>query len=437
MATAIPFIKRFGERKNLSSKGSCIYVSMNYGLLGEKLPHSHSPRIHQMLGNPRYALFEKTPTEVAGFLAARDFDGINVTIPYKQAVMPLCDVLDGSAVEIGAVNTIVNCGGKLFGCNTDFDGFIFMCNRAGIDMRGKKVLILGSGGTSHTAAAAAKKMGAASICIAGRGRELNYENLYEKATDTEILINTTPVGMYPHVGESPVDLAKLPHLSGVVDVVYNPLRTRLLCQAESLGIPCTGGLTMLCAQAAFADRYFRGVRHTGDEIVSIAERMERSLANIVLIGMPGCGKSSAGKLLAKATGRELYDLDREIVQRAGKAIPAIFAEHGEAYFRDLETEVTKEISAKGGCIIACGGGTVLREENRIALHQNGTVVYIKRLLADLARGGRPLSAGDNAVEKLYEIRRPIYESFADVIVGPCASVGECVNEILRGVGEKK
>lgn len=436
MAAAVPFYKRFGEREDLSSKGSRIYVFMNYGLLGEHLPHSHSPRIHGMLGNPDYTLFEKAPEEVADFLAAREFWGINVTIPYKQTVLPLCDVLDGAAIEIGAVNTVVNCDGKLFGCNTDFDGFIFMCNRAGIDMRGKNVLILGGGGTSHTAMAAAKKLGAAAVRVAGRQKALNYENLYTEAADTEILINTTPVGMYPHSGERPVDLAKLPHLSGVVDVVYNPLRTRLICQAESLGIPCTGGLTMLVAQAAFADRYFRGVQHSGGEIVSIVKKLEQSLSNIVLIGMPGCGKSTAGKLLAKITGRELYDLDRVITDRAGKPIPEIFAEHGEEYFRDLESMVTKEIAAKCGVIIACGGGTVLREENRIALHQNGRVVYIKRELCDLARGGRPLSAGDNAVEKLYEARRSIYEGFADRTVGPCASVGDCVQKIMKQLEEK-
>ena len=410
---------------------------MNYGLLGEHLPHSHSPRIHAMLGNPDYALFEKEPAEVADFLAARQFRGINVTIPYKQTVMPLCDVLDGKAIDIGAVNTVVNCDGKLFGTNTDFDGFIFMCNRAGIDLRGKNVVILGSGGTSHTAYAAAKHLGAASVRVCSRSGALCYDNLYTDAADTEILINTTPVGMYPHIGESPVDLARLPHLAGVVDVVYNPLRTRLICQAESLGIPSAGGLTMLVAQAAFADRYFRGVQHTGTEIVSIVEQLEKRLSNIVLIGMPGCGKTSAGKLLAKLTGRALYDLDKCIVESEGKSIPDIFAAHGEAYFRDLETAVTKEIAAKGGVIIACGGGTVLREENRIALHQNGKVVYIKRELCDLARGGRPLSAGENAVEKLYEVRRPIYEGFADIVIPPCESVGECVNKILEQTGVKK
>ena len=347
---------------------------MNYGLLGEHLPHSHSPQIHARLGNPDYVLFEKEPQAVAPFLAAREFCGINVTIPYKKAVMPLCDVLDARAVEIGAVNTVVNCDGKLFGTNTDFDGFVFLCNRAGIDMRGKRVIVLGSGGTSHTACAAARHLGAASVRVCGRALPLNYENLYTDAADAEILINTTPVGMFPHIDACPVDLDRLPQLSGVVDVVYNPLRTRLVCEAEARGIPACGGLTMLVAQAAFADTYFRVKRHTGGAIAALAAEMEKRLSNLVLIGMPGCGKSAAGKLLAKLTGRTLYDLDVCITERAGMSIPDIFATHGEGYFRDLESAVTKEIAAKSGCIIACGGGTVLRAENRMALHQNGIAV---------------------------------------------------------------
>ena len=406
---------------------------MQYGLLGEHLPHSHSPKIHSLLGNKRYALFEKEKTAVASFLKERNFLGINVTIPYKQTVMPLCDFLDGAAVEIGAVNTIVNCGGKLFGCNTDFDGFIFMCNRASIDMRGKKVLILGTGGTSHTAFAAAKKLGAAQIATVSRSGEINYANVYEKAADAEIIINTTPVGMFPNTEEKPIELSRFANLSGVVDVIYNPLRTRLICEAESLGIPCTGGLTMLVAQAAFADRYFRGVAHTGGEIVKITSRMQSTLENVVLIGMPGCGKSTAGKLAAERLGREFWDVDKLIVEREGKQIPDIFAEHGEEYFRDIESEVTKEISKRCGVVIACGGGTVLREENRTALHQNGKVFYVKRDLEQLAKGGRPLSQGAGAIEELYRVRAPIYEGFADVTVEPCETVEKCVAKIIKGV----
>ena len=404
---------------------------MKYGLLGEKLPHSHSPKIHEMLGNRGYTLFEKENDEVAEFLKRREFFGINVTIPYKQTVMPLCDVLDGAAIEIGAVNTIVNCGGKLFGCNTDFDGFIFMCNCGGIDMCGKKVLVLGSGGTSHTAVAAAEKLGAAEIIVVSRKGEVNYDNVYNVASDAGIIVNTTPVGMYPNTEGKPIELSRFAKLSGVVDVVYNPLKTRLISEAEELGVPCTGGLLMLVAQAAFADRYFRGVSHSGGKIVGIADKMQKSLQNIVLTGMPGCGKSTVGKNVAKRLEREFYDIDVLIVEREGKPIPKIFEEHGEEYFRDLESEVTKEISKKSGVVIALGGGTALRKENREALRQNGMVFYIMRALNSLAKGGRPLSQGDNAIEKLYEERKHVYESFADAAIESCGTVGQCASKIIK------
>lgn len=404
---------------------------MRYGLIGRKLPHSHSPKIHALLGNNDYALFEMEESEVEAFLRERNFDGINVTIPYKQTVMQLCDYIDGSAAEIGAVNTIVNCGGKLFGCNTDFDGFIFMCNRAGIDMKNKKVLILGSGGTSHTAKAAAKKLGAREILIASRSGSINYENIYECASDAEIIINTTPIGMYPNNDGKLIELKKFPSLSGFCDVIYNPLRTCLLTEAKELGIPHTGGLTMLVAQAAFADRYFRGIQHSGARIAEVANRVKYDLENIVLIGMPGCGKSAAGKVIAKMTGRDIIDIDNVIVEKAGKSIPEIFAEHGETFFRDLESEVTKEVAGHSGVIISCGGGTPLRAENRAALHQNGKVFYIRRNLSDLAKADRPLSQGDNALEKLYEARKDIYEGFADAIIEPCETVEKCASRIIE------
>ena len=411
---------------------------MQYFVLGEKLPHTHSPAIHKLLGNPAYGVRELDESDLCDLFAARNFSGINVTIPYKKAVMPLCDVLDGAAIEIGAVNTVVSCDGKLFGCNTDFDGFIFMCNRAGIELANKKVLILGSGGTSATAYAVAKKRGAREIHIVSRSGAVNYENVYTLHADADIIINTTPVGMFPHADAKPIELSCFTGLSGVIDVIYNPLKTKLICEAEALGIPATGGLTMLVAQAAFADKYFRGVHHSGGEIVSITEKMQRRLSNIVLIGMPGCGKSCAGKLLARILGREFCDTDALITERAGKSIPDIFAEHGEAYFRDLESEVVQDIAGKSGVIISTGGGTVLRERNRVALHQNGKAVYIQRNLQDLARGGRPLSSGDNALEKLFTERRPIYEGFADIIIPPCQSVGACVSAIIRAWnGERK
>lgn len=387
-----------------------------YYLLGGTLGHSHSPRVHAALGNPAYALHPLPPEALADFFAARDFAGVNVTIPYKQAVMPLCDALDAAAVEIGAVNTVVNCGGKLFGCNTDIDGFLFLCREAKISLAGKKVLVLGSGGTSHTVCAAAKRSGAREVVVVSRTGDVNYGNVHALCGDAEILVNTTPVGMYPHAGESPLALDGFNRLTGVVDVVYNPLRTALLLDAERRGIPAAGGLSMLVAQAAAADTLFRGRRHSDGEISRIAEDLRRELKNIVLIGMPGCGKSTVGKCLAAKTGRELIDLDAAITARAGMKIPDIFEKFGEAHFRDLEAEVTKEVCAAGSKIIACGGGTVLREENRAALSSNGYVVYLRRAVSKLARGGRPLSAGDGAVERLYKERRAVYETAADCIL---------------------
>lgn len=387
-----------------------------YYLLGGTLGHSHSPRVHAALGNPAYALHPLPSEALADFFAVRDFAGVNVTIPYKQAVMPLCDALDAAAVEIGAVNTVVNCGGKLFGCNTDIDGFLFLCREAKISLAGKKVLVLGSGGTSHTVCAAAKRSGAREVVVVSRTGDVNYGNVHALCGDAEILVNTTPVGMYPHAGESPLALDGFDRLTGVVDVVYNPLRTALLLDAERRGIPAAGGLSMLVAQAAAADTLFRGRRHTDGEIGRIAADLRRELKNIVLIGMPGCGKSTVGKCLAAKTGRELIDLDAAITARAGMKIPDIFEKFGEAHFRDLEAEVTKEVCATDGKIIACGGGTVLREENRAALSSNGYVVYLRRAVSKLARGGRPLSAGDGAVERLYKERRAVYEAAADCIL---------------------
>ena len=387
-----------------------------YYLLGGTLGHSHSPRVHAALGNPAYALHPLPPEALEGFLADRDFAGVNVTIPYKQAVMPLCDALDAAAVEIGAVNTIVNCGGRLFGCKTDIDGFLFLCREANIRLAGKKVLVLGSGGTSHTVCAAAKRSGAREVVVVSRTGAVNYDNVRTLHGDAEVIVNTTPVGMYPHAGESPLTLDGFDRLTGVVDVIYNPLRTALVLDAERRGIPAAGGLSMLAAQAAAADTLFRGKRHTDGEISRIAAKLRRELKNIVLIGMPGCGKSTVGKLLAAKTGRALIDLDAEIVKYAGMPIPDIFAKFGEAHFRDLETKVTKEVCATGGKIIACGGGTILRAENRAALAQNGYMIYLRRAVSKLARGGRPLSAGDGAVERLYKERRGIYEAAADCIL---------------------
>ena len=404
---------------------------MYYGLLGEHLPHSHSPKIHRLLGNRDYTLFEKKSDELAPFFEKRSFLGLNVTIPYKEAVIPYCDFIDSIAAEIGAVNTVVNCAGSLFATNTDYDGFIFLCKYHKIDFSGKNVLILGSGGTSKTVRIAARDMGAKSITVVSRSGDVNYENVFDKCRDTNIIVNTTPVGMYPNVDAKPVELSKFKNLTGVVDVIYNPLCTRLLAEAKALSIPSADGLLMLVAQAAKADGYFRGVSHTNMEIVAIYKRLRRSLSNIVLIGMPGCGKSTVGKRVARILKREFIDTDAEIVARAGKSISAIFEEDGEEVFRDLEEAVTSDVCKENGLVIALGGGTVLREANRIAAAENGKIIYLNRKTENLARRGRPLSSDDGAIQKLFELRTPIYESTADIKINCTEDLYQTVTKVLE------
>lgn len=410
---------------------------MRYAIVGEHLPHSHSPEIHKLLGNPDYTLCELEKDALVPFMRARDFDGVNVTIPYKQDVMPLCDFLDGEALRIGAVNTVANYKGSLFGFNTDFDGFLFLCRRAGIPLDKKHVVILGGGGTSKTARAAAEACGARKVTIVSRKGSVNYKNLQNTCADAEILINTTPVGMFPNITACPLDLAKLPALTGVIDVIYNPLRTRLVLEAEKRGIPCAGGLAMLVAQAAYADSYFRGQKHSENEIAAVLATMLQSLSNLVLIGMPGCGKSTVGKILAEKTGRPLYDLDLILEKRTGMSAGEIIRTRGEQYFRDLETEICLETSEKGGCIIACGGGTVLRAENRDALRQNGCIIYLQRALCKLATDGRPLSSSAEILKQMYVDRAPIYEALADITIPECSSANESAAKTLSAFKEKK
>ncbi|MBQ6613861.1 MAG: shikimate dehydrogenase [Clostridia bacterium] len=404
---------------------------MYYGLLGEHLPHSHSPKIHRLLGNRGYTLFEKKSDGLAPFFKNRKFYGLNVTIPYKEEVIKYCDTIDSIAAEIGAVNTVVNCGGSLFATNTDYDGFIFLCKYHKIDIKDKNVLILGSGGTSKTVRVAARDMGAKRVTVVSRSGDVNYENVFDKCADTNVIINTTPVGMYPNVDAKPIELSKFENLSGVIDVIYNPLCTRLLAEANFLGIPHANGLLMLVAQAAKADEYFRHTSHSNMEIVAIYKKIRRSLQNIVLIGMPGCGKSTVGRRVARILKREFVDTDAEIVARAGKSIPEIFADEGEEYFRNLEQSVTEDVCKRNGLAIALGGGTILREENRIAAKQNGKTVYLNRKIENLARRGRPLSSDDGAIQKLFEARSPIYESFADIKIDCREDLYSTVTQVLE------
>ena len=384
---------------------------MEYGLLGERLGHSFSPQIHRDLAGYDYQLLPTPPEAVEDLFARRAFQGLNVTIPYKRMVMPLCDEIDPRAAAIGAVNTVVNRNGRLTGYNTDIDGFLYMARRAGVDMAGKKVVILGSGGTSRTARAAAGELGAREIITVSRHGEDNYQNLSRHA-DAQVLVNTTPVGMYPNWGQSPVSLESFPALEGVLDVVYNPLRTALLLQAEERGLPRSCGLPMLVAQAKRAAELFTGQNIDDSRAEAVLHGLREQLTSIVLIGMPGCGKTTVGRALAEKLGRTFVDLDEEIVRRAGTSIPEIFAREGEAGFRERESALVREFGERTGLVVSTGGGVVTRRENYIPLKQNGLLLHLRRDPAALPTDGRPLSQA-TAPEELWRRRAPLYAAFAD------------------------
>ena len=401
-----------------------------YGLLGRTLGHSWSAPIHQALGCEDYRLIELEPEELGSFLARSDIGGLNVTIPYKRDVMAYCDVIDAAARAIGSVNTLSRrADGKLYAWNTDAVGFRWMAERAGISFSGRKVVILGSGGASLTAQAVCRTMGAAEVIVISRSGENNYENLSRHA-DAEILVNTTPVGMYPHNGAAPVDLRNFPNCRGVLDVIYNPRRTALLLQAEELGIPCSDGLPMLVAQAKAAEEHFFSKTIPDSENERILAMLRGNATNIVLIGMPGCGKTSVGQALAALTGREAIDLDQRIVEKAGRSIPEIFAAEGEAAFRTLEREVTAEVGKLSGKIILTGGGVVKDPRNYAPLHQNGRIYHLLRDLKALPTDGRPLSQGAD-LAAMWAEREPMYARFRDVLTENSGSIEETAQAIWR------
>lgn len=399
-----------------------------YGLLGQKLGHSFSVPIHLSFGCPSYELIEVEPEELDRFMREKSFSAINVTIPYKQSVIPYCDHISPEAEEIGSVNTIVNRDGELWAYNTDIYGFTYMLKSAGIDFSGKKVLILGSGGTSHTAQIAAKHMGAREIVVISRSGENNYTNL-NLHEDADIIVNTTPVGMYPSCPASPLSLKQFPNLSGVVDVIFNPSKTGIILEAEDLNIPSISGLKMLVAQAKEAEEHFFGKTLSEAQIEDIYLSLRNETQNIVIIGMPGAGKSTVGGILATSSNRTLIDTDSVIEERAGMSIPEIFSKYGEEHFRRLETEVLADFGKKSGLIISCGGGVVTRPENYPLLRQNGRIYEIQRSLDLLPTDGRPLSAGENALIKMYELRRPMYERFRDIAADNNGKPEDCANMI--------
>ena len=403
-----------------------------YGLIGEKLGHSFSPAIHAKLGTPQYGLFELRPEELGAFLEGDNFDGANVTIPYKKAVMSYCAELTDQAKRIGSVNTLVRrADGTLLGHNTDYDGFLYMLRSAGAEVAGKKCLILGTGGASLTVHTVLQDLGAREIVYISRTGENNYQNL-DRHADARIIVNATPVGMYPKTGVAPVDLAMFPGCEGVFDLIYNPARTQLLLDAERRGIPCANGLGMLVAQAKAASERFRDITIPDQVVREITEQMERETKNILLVGMPGCGKSTIGRLLAKKLKRPLVDTDEVIVEKIGCTIPEYFASHGEEAFRAREHEALRETACRSGLVIATGGGIVTRRENWDPLRENSVVVFLRRDISKLPTKGRPISQS-NDLNQLYEARRPLYEAVADLVVNN-EKIDRTVEEILKKLG---
>lgn len=391
---------------------------MKYGLIGEHLKHSYSCEIHAQIADYEYELHEIPPSGLGGFLKKREFNAINVTIPYKQDVIPYLDEISDTAKRIGAVNTIVNRNGRLYGDNTDFAGMLALAKHIGVDMKGRKVLILGTGGASKTGHALAEYMGAQSVYYvsrSGKDGSISYEQAVTEHSDAQIIINATPVGMFPKQDDRPIDISAFPKLEGVIDAIYNPLRTNLILDAQERGIPAEGGLYMLSAQAVHASAVFRDIPLDESLVDKAFKSVKNDKQSIVLIGMPSSGKTTVGRILAEKCGKQLADTDEYIVRKIGMSISDFFAKHGEAEFRKIEKETVAELSATGGRIIATGGGAVLDAENVRALKQNGVLVFLDRRPENLiATDDRPLASRRSALEKLYAERYDIYCAAAEL-----------------------
>ena len=403
---------------------------MQCGLLGRKLGHSYSPQIHAQLGTYSYALFEKEPEELKDFLQNGDFTGLNVTIPYKKDVIPFLDELSDRAKKLGAVNTIVRKpDGRLIGHNTDYFGFETMLAASGICVAGKKVLVCGSGGASNTAAAVLREQGAQVIVLSRSGPD-NYGNL-SRHSDAALIVNATPLGMYPNVeGAAIEDLSVFPRLEGALDLIYNPARTKLLLEAEKRGLKTENGLKMLVAQAKESAEWFTGCSIDDSVIASIYGSLRSRMENVILVGMPGCGKTTVGQLLAQKLGRQFLDADTVLEEKAGRPITEIIPKDGEAAFRKLESEVLSELGKQSGFVIATGGGCVTVPANYPSLHRNGTIVWLKRAVSALPTDGRPLSQAGH-LEDMYRKRAPLYEAFCDFSAENMGTPEQTVEEIQR------
>ena len=387
-----------------------------YGLIGARLGHSYSKIIHEKIADYTYTLLPlPTEAEARAFFEKREFAAVNVTIPYKQMVIPCCDEVDPRAKAIGAVNTVVNRGGKLYGYNTDYAGFAYLAKAHGVDFAGKTVLVLGTGGTHATVSAVCRDGGAKEILTAsrtGKGGALTYEQAAARS-DVQIVVNTTPCGMYPQTGQCLLDIAALPQMEAVLDVVYNPFSTELVLRAKDRGLVAAGGFEMLVAQAVYAAEYFTGRTLDCETLIpKISRELQKELQNVVLIGMPGCGKSTVGAVLAQKLGKTFVDADAEIERRTGKAIPDIFAQEGEETFRRYEADVIADLTRQNRQVIACGGGVVKTPQNLHALRQNGPVLWVQRPIEKLATSGRPLSKGGEALRRMEHERLPLYRAAA-------------------------
>ncbi|MBP5719486.1 MAG: hypothetical protein J6W82_00305 [Bacteroidales bacterium] len=410
---------------------------MEYGLIGARLGHSFSREIHSQLSQDPYELRELAPEQLPAFLKAREFKGINVTIPYKKMVMPFLDELDDSARSTGAVNTIVNKGGRLIGYNTDYYGFIALARHAGVDFQGARLVILGAGGAACAVVAAAKAMGVGRVRYAVRrpgGEGFLQIADTQSYSDAEIIVNATPVGMFPDWQGCPVDLGAFPGLRGVLDCVYNPLRTRLVLDARNRGVPAEGGLMMLVAQAVRAREFCTGDSFPDDVCNRLHEGLLRRKRNLVLLGMPSCGKSTVGREIASRCDRRFVDIDEVISLQAGMEIPDIFAREGEEGFRKRETVAIESVAAEQGLVIATGGGAVLRDENLRLLRHNGILCLLERDLELLTpTSDRPLSRDREALRALWEKRSPFYLRAADVRIDNNGALESTIEELMRYV----
>ena len=406
---------------------------MEYGLIGEKLGHSFSKIIHEMIADYKYELKEIAKENLDAFMSLKDFKCINVTIPYKKSVIPYLDFISEEAKKIGCVNTIINKDGKLYGYNTDYYGLKLLIEKQNVDLKNKNVLVLGTGGTSLTAKAVLKDLGASNIYQASRKSEeglISYDDIYNY--DINYIVNTTPVGMYPNNLDKLIEVSKFKNLLGLVDVIYNPLNTNLVLDAKELGIKADGGLYMLIAQAVYAIKLFKNIEIPNSKIDEVYNKLLREKQNIVLIGMPSCGKSTISIELNKRLNKAVYDSDTEIEKIINTTISNFIKSNGETNFRNIESSVIENLSKQNGLIISTGGGVILRMENMINLKQNGLIIFIDRSLELLTpTSTRPLTSNIFDLKKKYNERIGLYRKYADIIIKNDSKIEDAIEEIIR------